>query len=361
MGVKKVLCIGIDKYHPQVTTDELKGCKNDVQLWQKLLGEQFGFQVEEPIYDDYATSEVIEKRMKSFLRSLNKEDLGVIFFSGHGSRKYREGNCYETICAYESRIEGTSSLRSWIDTCKKKEARLVFIVDACESGTLTDLGRFGELIGITELDQCCFYAIYGSYVNKILQEDGVFQINLHNKNENAQFEEFLKMKDLKMDFDFTVESATDYLAANHKSVDRVHLKYRLDNLSRESYSLEDVIKLTTTNRKVRYHAFEDSCNPYQGSNNNIIINTKDEYEILITACRGKENAYEDYFDSHNQINGVFTHLVMEVLKEGVDISYNELCALLKEKLRTDYNYAQYNQTPLLQGNDSFKSQKIFSI
>lgn len=342
MGNKTALCIGINEYSKYVTSEKLEGCVNDALLWKKVLEVNFGFEVLPVIKDAEASFENLEKNIIEFLRNLNEGDLGVIFFSGHGKRNARKGVCYEAIQTFDNIIEGNTHLRKWIEKNKTPKARLVVISDSCYSGTLI------------ELELCCTKAIFSSYKNHSL---GVLEkIDFADKRIKMEFNEFLQQDrdTLEFDFDVNMNSIEDDLN-KHDEKFKKFVKERITTLNKDSKEVKNILQQARLNLKARTVAPDNTCIPNL-QKGKVLLNTKNESEIMIAACWSNQLAYEDKFE--NGIQGVFTQVAIEILKENSNISYSQFYDILTQKMVFG-NYSKYNQKPLLQGNNQFKNQIIF--
>lgn len=138
--MKKALLLSVQ--NPSVSTKlKLSGCYNDVKNWKEILDAK-GF---ESIADkpelDYKESEV---QITNFLRSLSADDLGVLFFAGHGtSYMFGLGQIEAFVCRENYLID--KKICSLFKKHLSPNAKLIFISDTCHSGGYFDILRKDNL------------------------------------------------------------------------------------------------------------------------------------------------------------------------------------------------------------------------
>ncbi|MBM3211086.1 hypothetical protein FJZ33_02635, partial [Candidatus Poribacteria bacterium] len=145
---KWALLIGIDKY-PNFS--QLSGCINDIDLMAQILNHNFGFPEDniELLKDESATREGILKAIYDLVDKVGKDDIVVIHYSGHGSRrKDFEGDdpdgYDETIVPYNSGRDPYPNLDiiddeiyAWLLELTKNTDYVSLIFDSCHSGSVT--------------------------------------------------------------------------------------------------------------------------------------------------------------------------------------------------------------------------------
>ncbi|WP_024772145.1 caspase family protein [Aquimarina macrocephali] len=133
--MKKSILIGINKYPVNYT---LEGCQNDVTLWEDVLRIKFGFITKKKY--DLLKQEVLDQ-LQLLVSSLEKGDIGVFFFSGHGVRRHDDSDKYnEGIVATDKVIWDYE-----IDKFKKrvkKDRKLILIFDTCHSEGVFEPHKF---------------------------------------------------------------------------------------------------------------------------------------------------------------------------------------------------------------------------
>lgn len=144
-GVQRALLIGISDYESNLAP--LPGSRNDVQLINQLLINQYGF---EPtnirvMLDAQATRQQIFSAIRSLSETAAPDDIVFIHFSGHGSQAPdtngdEEDGYDETILPHDSRTEGIADitddeLNALIGSFQTRS--VVVFLDSCHSGTGT--------------------------------------------------------------------------------------------------------------------------------------------------------------------------------------------------------------------------------
>ena len=135
------LHIGINNYPG--TANDLRGCVNDANNWEKFLREDFCFNTSK-LLDSKATHKNVVREMKKLIKETKSGGHAVITFSGHGTNvKDQNGDEQdkrdEALCLYGSGSGGLlidDELRE-IFSQLPKDVSLTFISDCCHSGTIT--------------------------------------------------------------------------------------------------------------------------------------------------------------------------------------------------------------------------------
>jgi uncharacterized caspase-like protein len=149
MAKRRALIIGIDDYR-QPGLRPLRGCKNDALLIKDLLTQKYGFAADDVmlLLDAQATQEGILTALRQLGAVMQREDIVVVYYAGHGSRMPdREGTkptgWDETIVPYDSgrapaanRDITDDELRLWLLNVESRGAYLTLIFDCCHSGTM---------------------------------------------------------------------------------------------------------------------------------------------------------------------------------------------------------------------------------
>lgn len=140
MPVKKGLCIGINY---EKTDHQLNGCLNDASDWGDLLVAN-GFTVSK-LLEQEATKKNIISCISNLIGTLNKGDVGVISYSGHGTwipdrdGDERDGRD-EAICPIDMGTDGNNLIigpefKQLFDHIVPG-SHVVFITDSCFSGSV---------------------------------------------------------------------------------------------------------------------------------------------------------------------------------------------------------------------------------
>lgn len=133
-----VLSIGINNY-PGADSD-LQGCVNDADDWSSLLGVKA--EHVSKLIDSQATKRLIVTEIKAIVRRLQKNDLGVITYSGHGSWvPDRDGDESdgrdECFVNYDFRRgQLLDDELNVLLAARHPESRILLITDSCHSGTV---------------------------------------------------------------------------------------------------------------------------------------------------------------------------------------------------------------------------------
>jgi Caspase domain len=145
---KWALLIGINKYPKLPAHRQLSGCVNDVKLINKILQENFSFPENQitQLLDEEATRQNILTALQELVDRVNRNDIVVIHYSGHGSwMTDREGDKPdgqdETIMPHdtgrdphENRDITDDELYEWLLRLSEKTPYITLIFDSCHSG-----------------------------------------------------------------------------------------------------------------------------------------------------------------------------------------------------------------------------------
>lgn len=145
---KWALLIGINRY-PKVI--QLRGCINDIDLMAGILNDNFGFPDKniQLLKDEQATREGILEAMYGLVERVMENDIVVVHYSGHGSRRRDfegdEPDGYdETIVPYDSgrapypNLDITDDeIHAWLLKLTKNTDYVSLIFDSCHSGSIT--------------------------------------------------------------------------------------------------------------------------------------------------------------------------------------------------------------------------------
>ncbi len=155
MSDKKALLIGITYKDDEF--NRLYGCINDTYLMRTILSDKFNVSINNfTLMNDnfpnwssfFPTYNNIVRQLNNFINELNinKTSFAYIFYSGHGYRlKDKNGDELdgydEQIVPVDFRSKGfiSDDLIFSILSKLNKKTKLYFILDACHSGTITDL------------------------------------------------------------------------------------------------------------------------------------------------------------------------------------------------------------------------------
>lgn len=145
MNKKKALLVGINKYND--SSNNLRGCINDVKLMYELLTNDFGFNPDDirVLTDERATKGEILARLNWLVSDNKPGDTMVFHFSGHGSQiRDREGDelldyMDEIIVTYDHDWDHPLKDDDISEYLKKvsKGAYFLMVCDSCHSGTMT--------------------------------------------------------------------------------------------------------------------------------------------------------------------------------------------------------------------------------
>ncbi|MCB1036193.1 MAG: caspase family protein, partial [Acidobacteria bacterium] len=154
MAKRHCLLIGVDQY-PNVPGADLKGCANDVALMGSLLIDRFGFPEEccRVLVNDEATQAGIRGALDEVLQAVERNDIVVCFYAGHGSRiahPRRPGQFLESIVPSDSgrgdqpnRDICDREIDRWVQRLNESTPYVTLLFDCCHSGSVTR-DVFGE-------------------------------------------------------------------------------------------------------------------------------------------------------------------------------------------------------------------------
>jgi len=144
-GKKRALCFGINDYPG--SSNDLRGCLNDVSDWTSLLRDVYRFDQLTNITNANCTRNNIKKAMEEIINISMPNDVLVISYSGHGTYVAdRDGDEIdgkdEAICLYDGFLidDEIKEIMSKI----KDDVRTTIIFDSCFSGTATRAFNFNE-------------------------------------------------------------------------------------------------------------------------------------------------------------------------------------------------------------------------
>ncbi len=338
MHKKIALCIGINEYAPRANAVPLEGCVNDALLWHNILKKNYSFKMRQPLLNRFASFKNIKKQIKRFLKDLNEGDLGVIFFSGHGTRNTRGGMCYEAIQTFDKCIEGNTHMRAWVDKYKHPKAKFVFIADSCHSGTFLELGR------------CCAKAIYCAHKKN---ESLTTPIDFTKIDTKKEFKEFVETKLFETDFNIDMNVIEDYIDVSDSLKEK--LVDKITYLNNNPQELKEMLVAVYLNAKVKRIPPKNVCIADLTEEGSVFFETQNEYEIMIAACWSNQEAYETDFSGTK--HGIFSKLTIDLLKNN-NMTYNEFYTQVLQKFE-GHKWSKLKQKPLLQGHNQFKNQLIF--
>lgn len=149
----KALLVGINRYPLFPTQNQLLGCHNDVALFGEFLIHAWGFPPEQicRLLDEAATKQAIWDELGRLAEGATAGSWVVFYFSGHGSRMKDVGagsgdeddGWDETLVPYDSgrkphiNLDLTDDqIRFQLDRIQATGASILFVVDACRSGTI---------------------------------------------------------------------------------------------------------------------------------------------------------------------------------------------------------------------------------
>ena len=148
---KRALLIGIDDY-PNLSKElQLRGCGNDLTLLSNLLSKRFEFPTNNISFlrNKHATREGILKAFQELVKVVQKDDVVVVQYSGHGSYMPDESKgsgWTETIVPYDSGrrpsnrpstdIKDVEIFKSLLEPLIGKTPFVTLLFDSCHSGSI---------------------------------------------------------------------------------------------------------------------------------------------------------------------------------------------------------------------------------
>ncbi|MBT8137029.1 MAG: caspase family protein [Gammaproteobacteria bacterium] len=153
MARRHAVLIGVNKYPnlAHIGNYDLHGCVNDAKLIKQILVEKFHFDAGDivELHDEQATREAIVGQMNRLVDEVDKDEVVVFHFSGHGSRRRsRTGGDDEakdsTIMPNDSgrdprpnRDISDIEINDWLGRLVQKTRYITLTFDCCHSGTMT--------------------------------------------------------------------------------------------------------------------------------------------------------------------------------------------------------------------------------
>ncbi len=149
----RVLCIGVEEYQDRERINPVAFGLKDARAVGTLLGEGYGFAIV-PLLGEAATRANILAALEKAVADLKSNDVLIVYFAGHGHAVPLDADTTEGfLLPYDARInpkterdpkvwrERTIPMRTLLQVGTKTEARhVLFLVDACCSGLLTQRG-----------------------------------------------------------------------------------------------------------------------------------------------------------------------------------------------------------------------------
>ncbi|NND44501.1 MAG: caspase family protein, partial [Xanthomonadales bacterium] len=155
MPAKHALLIGVDKYGNLDKKYELAGCVNDARLMKSILVDQFHFDDKAitELHNEQATRENILANLNRLASDIAQDDIVVVHFSGHGSRRTAADPDAQRDCTIMPTDSGRHPLpnlditdqeiNEWLGRMAQRTSYITLTFDCCHSGTMTR-DAFGE-------------------------------------------------------------------------------------------------------------------------------------------------------------------------------------------------------------------------
>lgn len=156
MPKKHALLIGINKYLYMEDEYQLRGCVNDAKLIKNVLVNKFNFDPEniKSLHNENATRDAIVGHMDRLVETIEKDDILVFHYSGHGHQCRVKGDFTEEGSGKDNCILPTDDsepdgenviwreirdkhFNEWLQRIAEKTKFTTLIFDACHSGTMT--------------------------------------------------------------------------------------------------------------------------------------------------------------------------------------------------------------------------------
>jgi hypothetical protein len=139
--------VGVNAVNPQHYRNVpiLKAAEHDAKAMAELAGAA-GFQVRAPLLGEKATVEAVTGKIKEAIAELDRGDILLITYSGHGGQmrdtdEDDEGEFDETWCLYDRQLIDDELYELW--TLAGEGTRILVVSDSCYSGTVI---RDGETV-----------------------------------------------------------------------------------------------------------------------------------------------------------------------------------------------------------------------
>lgn len=369
---KTFLSIGLDNYSAGVTP--LKGCVNDAKAWHSYLTSiNFESFVGSPILNRDAKEIKLTPIIQSFVKSLDKNDIGVITYSGHGTLfKDRNKNFIdEAIYAYERKIKAEKL--ELIIKEMNKDAKLILVIDACHSQDIIDQRYI--------LDARIKYLTYKIAEINYLRNK-IYKLDNKDDTTNKLLNRIDKLDDINKDHieeiinNYPKENIIDLEKNNDIIIENEIIEnkiYKIENIRKEFYEdidLKDLIKkineLENENESMvsyRFYYNENDDIPKPESKNEKSFYFKDinkDYQkqvILLTACEANQKSKEIYFNDIQEIRGVFSYYAIKELQkiDYNNFSYKSFLKKLKEVIPSRHNQTARGKFPGYLENDNLFS------
>jgi formylglycine-generating enzyme required for sulfatase activity len=179
MAEKYAILIASSEYSPESGLARLRCPENDVRAMDEVLcSPDFGRFTETFVFRN-ASSDEIRPRLNSILANAGKDDLVLIYFSGHGKLNRLGHLCLATANTDSNALEATSiraaTIKSYFDLSYSR--RKILLLDCCYSGAAGDEfastrgGIDGELRSMSE-GEGTFIMTASSSVQTAVEKEG---------------------------------------------------------------------------------------------------------------------------------------------------------------------------------------------
>ncbi|RLB86330.1 MAG: hypothetical protein DRH10_10515, partial [Deltaproteobacteria bacterium] len=138
LGVTRALLIGIGSFYDK-NIQELEGVYKDIERLERVM-KMLGVDVE--VLKDLTLGRM-KAKIRKLLKRINEEDLGIIYYGGHGYTS--EGRYYLIPSDVDSEdIESSSLEIEWLfGELENAKGRMLVMIDACYSGVIKGMKPLG--------------------------------------------------------------------------------------------------------------------------------------------------------------------------------------------------------------------------
>ncbi len=200
MPTKHALIVGINKYPYMARKYQLSGCVNDAKLMRNTLINKFNFDRSNivELHNEAASRDTILREMNRLIPRINKDDIVVFHYAGHGHRcSIKDGDGYtdegsgKDNCILPSddskptrnlkkfpkgkeyREIRDEQFNQWLTRLASKTRYITLIFDACHSATMTrSSGEGSRARSVPETDRPAQIAIVKSSQKTAVQKKG---------------------------------------------------------------------------------------------------------------------------------------------------------------------------------------------
>lgn len=135
MAADRVLVMAISEYAKSPLPGAKRDADNARQIVEHLGVSRDNFRV---VNDHELSAEGVKRELNRLVNETENGDRVMIFFSGHGSSRYKDGVCEQVLVGQDRKPVTSSTIAEALNRIKDKASKVVMLVDACHSGGVVE-------------------------------------------------------------------------------------------------------------------------------------------------------------------------------------------------------------------------------